>query len=74
VLAQVEGVGQAGRGALEFGRPEKKPRYGGAGVLANHCKRIISPTAVRSRQQKAGGRLGGSPSSQNPRPLALTFP
>ena len=47
-----EGVGQAGRGALEFGRPEKKPRYGGAGVLANHCKWIASPAVVRSRQQK----------------------
>ena len=31
MLAQVEGVGQAGRGALEFERPgEKKPRRSGA--------------------------------------------
>ena len=35
----MEGVGQAGRGALEFGRPEKKPRRSGARVCEQHMQR-----------------------------------
>ncbi len=44
MLAQVEGVGEAGRGALEFERPgEKKPRRSGARVLRATVQRGSTP-------------------------------
>ena len=49
MLAQVEGVGQAGRGALEFERPgKKKPRRSGARfsmIAAWRWKSSIQPVA-----------------------------
>ena len=53
MLAQVEGVGQAGRGALEFERPaRKKPRRSGAEVRICRVPRVISGTSNHTRLPK----------------------
>ena len=53
MLAQVEGVGGAGRAALEFERPgEKKPRRSGAEVRICRVPRVISGTSNHTRLPK----------------------